>query len=68
MEMKITMERRRLQYPRRKKERSSTVQGLIDLGPLIPRLSIQLPSRRFKVTYINSETQVLGLGHRAGIL
>ena len=44
--------------PKAKKERRRTVQGLIDLGPLLPRPNILLPSRLFKVMYLNLERQV----------
>ena len=45
--------------PKAKRGRRSAVQGLIDLGPLLPRLHIWLPTRLFKVTYINVERQLL---------
>ena len=45
--------------PKAKRERRSAVQGLIDLGPLLPRQSIRLPTGVFKVTYINVGRQVV---------
>ena len=36
--------------PKAKRERISAVQGLIDLGPLLPRLGIPVPSQLFKAT------------------
>ena len=39
--------------PRAKRDGRSGVQGLIELGPLLPRLGLQLPLRLFKVTCIN---------------
>lgn len=43
---------------RAKRERRCTVQGLIDSGPLLPTLDIQVPPRLYKMTRIDLERQI----------